>query len=257
MRETAQQQTAQQREPLPARIYQRLLQPVWDVHPSVLLVFNAPPEICLRTLVIAAKPSTKRLHLRDLFAGGRRYDLRLADNRFSMTTTTRVRWHYRRRTGGVARVSGVLHGAGGANGGTNDSAKSSSDHFLTHIRLRSRIRVLYLLDIFLIPTFMASIIVFMDWPHALIAALVLALYLLSWVGHYYNARLEANEMIFFVQKALEEYAPPETQELAAGAIDVPYSRDFAQDFAQAWQRFYDQQAAQIDPDDNTDDDAPD
>ncbi len=202
-----------------------LLRVFWYVHPAVVLVFAVSPAVCLQTLLLAAKPSTRRLHLRDLFAGGRRYDVRPRESSFTITTTHSVRWRYRVRTGGVTLMFGALDTPGAE---------------LTRVRLRVRIRLLYLLDVFLVPTFVASIIVFMDWAAWLIVLLVAALYTLSWLGHYYNARLEANELVFFVQKALEDYVPQAAPALGAQSPGVTYDRDFAQ----VWQRYYEEQVGE-------------
>lgn len=195
----------------------------WYVHPTVLLLLAAPPPACLQTLALAAKPDVRRLHLRDLFADGRRYEVRVGSDlrRFTITTTHNIRWQYRRRTSAVARLSGRIEpvGEGGA-----------------RVRLNIRIRLMYLLDTVLLPTFVASIVIYMNWHVTLIVAAVVALYTLSWLGHYYNAKFEANEMVYFVQKALEDFIPPPPPELAAASPEVTLERDFRA----AWERFYEQ-----------------
>lgn len=203
------------------RVRQRLLLLFWYVHPTVLLILTAPPAACLRTLAQAAKPDARRLHLRDLFMDGRRYDVQVGKDltRFTITTTHNIRWRYRRRTSAVAQLTGRVDLIG------EDA---------TRMRLNIRIRLIYLLDTLFIPTFVTSIVIYMNWPVWVIVSAVTAMYTLSWIGHYYNAKLEANEMVYFAQKALEEFIPPPPPELVSASPEVTLERDFRA----AWQRFY-------------------
>ncbi|MCU0496435.1 MAG: hypothetical protein MUF87_03675 [Anaerolineae bacterium] len=203
-------------------LWQRLQGWFWFVHVPVVLIVNATPAVCLQTLIEAARPSTQRLHHRNLFASGRRYEFRMIDDSesngaFRMTTTSKVSWHYRRRTSSSAVLIGKFY--------------TMTDE-MTRIQLETRIKLLYLLDVFLIPTFMTSIIVFVPWSNAVIVGLIALFYLLSWVAHRYNAAYEANEMIYFVQKVLEDLATGEMKSLETGK-DVVY-----QDFERVWEKFY-------------------
>lgn len=197
-----------------------LLNRVWFVCSPAALVIRATPGACVQTLAVAAKPSTKRLHLRNLFASGRRYQLHLRGGGFTLTTTSQVLWRYRKRTSAAAVLLADL---------------SAVDAQITRIQLRVRISLIYLLDAFLIPTFVLSILIFVPWPPPLIAALLAGLYLLSWFGHRHGAALEANEMIFFVQKALEEFVPAEILALDSTSPDVI---QINREFGAIWEEFY-------------------
>lgn len=203
-------------------VWRRLKGWFWFVHVPVVLIVNATPAACLQTLIGAARPSTQRLHHRNLFASGRRYEFQMIDapesnGAFRMTTTSKVSWHYRRRTSSSAVLIGKFYPV--------------ADE-ITRIQLETRIKLLYLLDVFLIPTFMTSIIVFVPWNTGVIVALIVLFYLLSWFAHRYNAAFEANEMIYFVQKVLEDLATGEMMTLETGK-DVIY-----QEFERAWEKFY-------------------
>lgn len=197
---------------------------VWYTGAPVVLVMRASPAVCLHTLMTAAKPSTSRLHLRNLFAHGRRYFIQPQQDGFQLTTTSKVIWRYRQRTSSSA----VL-----------DAHFSSLDDDVTRIQLRARLRPLYMLSALLIPAFMTTILVYVPWHPALILAALAALYGLSWAGHRLNAALEVSAMVWFVQKALEDLVPAEIMTLGALAADQVVHYD-TQDFEQAWEKFYEQ-----------------
>ncbi len=184
------------------------------------MVVHTTPASCLQILSIAAKPSVKRLHLRNLFAYGRRYYIQPIEDGFRVVTTNKVRWHYRRRTSASAVLTGEL---------------TPIDETTTRITMHVRIRLFYMLGAFLIPTFMASILVFVPWQRWVIIVLLGTLYLLSWFERRYNAALEANEMVYFVEIALEDFVPSEMLALGGKSPDVVYDRE---DFSRAWERFY-------------------
>lgn len=193
----------------------------WYVLTPVVLVLSASPGVCIQTMVTASKPSTQRLHLRNLFAQGRRYQIDPRTTSFRMMTTRKDAWRYRRRTSSATMLYGDFDSLG------DD---------LSQLTLTARVKVAYLGDSFLWPTFMTSLLVFMPWNPFLIAAFVAALYGLSWGGHRANARLEADDMVWFIQKALEDYAA-EVKELASEHVATVPSN---QDFAQVWERFMDE-----------------
>ncbi|HEX2618628.1 MAG TPA: hypothetical protein VHL11_00740 [Phototrophicaceae bacterium] len=199
----------------------RFLERFWFVHASVIMMVNASPVICLQTLAVAARPSSDRLHHRNLFASGRRYNLLPDENGFRLTTTSKVSWYYRRRTRSAAVMQGTLQPM-------NDSE--------TRIQLENHISLSSLIEFSLIPTFMTSVIIFVPYwhPSAIIACIVI-LYGLSWLGHRYNAALEANEMVFFVQKALEDLEPAALLAPGAENPDVVYEQ---REFEVEWEKFY-------------------
>jgi hypothetical protein len=208
-----------------------LLPRVWYLGYPVIVFVRATPVICLQTLATAARPSTQRLHLRNLFADGRRYFIRPktpAQTGFTMVTTSRVLWRYRRRTSSSAVLNGTFSSFG------DDS---------TRLHLRARVRPLYMFSSLFLPTFMTSILIFVPWPPALIAALIALLYALSWTGYRANAAIESHAMIWFVQKALEDLPPVEIGSLGSQTPGVYYD---SRDFEAAWQKFYAEHGGEAD-----------
>jgi hypothetical protein len=199
-------------------LLRRLLGWFWYVHAPVVLIVKTTPAVCLQTLATASRPSSQRLHHRNLFASGRRYEIQRRENGFRMRTTSKVSWHYRYRTKSAAVLDGCFYDMG------NDISRIQME---THISLRE------LLDFILLPTFMTSIIVFVPWNSTIITGLVIALYVLSWIGHRSNAAIEANEMVYFVQKALEDLEPAEIRSLHANSPDLIYGK-----FDDEWEKFY-------------------
>lgn len=203
-----------------ARFWQRIAARIWYVHPPIILIIKTTPARCVHSLATATRPRTQRLDLSSLYIEGRRYQLHPHRGGFALTTTSKILWRYRRRTSSAAVLKANL---------------SEIDGETTRIRLHANIKLLYLLDVFLIPAFMTSIVLFIPWPPLVIGVALGALYLLSWFGHRLNAMLEANEMIFFVQKVLEDFVPAEALSLSAGTAGVIYDR---RDFDEAWEKFY-------------------
>lgn len=197
------------------------------LHPPVALVVRAAPTLTLQTLIDAARPSTERLHLRNLFLDGRRYYIQPRADGFRITSDTRQFWgSRRRRTGVAAAVFGVL-------------STLEGDDTITSIRLITRLHAPYALSACLLPAFIGSIILSMPWETVLRMTLVVGLFVLSWFGHWLNAALQVGEMIYFVRKALEDLPPVEVAELGANMPHVVASpRD---DFRAQWQKFYDEQ----------------
>jgi hypothetical protein len=202
-----------------ARLWRRL----WAVHPPLELVVALRPADILATLKTAAKPSTERLHLRELFASGRRYQMTLDRNAdLLMQTTSKVGWHPRRRTTASATLCAHLEGL---------------EDGRTRLTLSSRMRVLVGLESLVAPAFMTSLLIYMPWDGLLLALLVAALFSLSWLGLRANAALEAQEMLFFVHKALEDQRPREPLALHESGHIV---YDYAREFQTAWDKFYDE-----------------
>ena len=187
--------------------YQRLrdwfLRRAWYVHPGAHLRLTTTPSETYKVLEIAAKPSVKRLHLRNVFTQGRRYFIMPRDGGgFRMMTTNKIPWYPSRTS-----ASAVL---------TGDFEKI--DDTTSRLTMKSRIRTFYMLQSLFMPSFMASMLIFMRWHLVLIAASIVTLYSLSWMAHRYNAALEAYEMIFFIEKALEDHIPEPPPVLNAPAM---------------------------------------
>jgi hypothetical protein len=213
-------------------IGQRLLDTFWFVHPPAALTVQAAPIECLKALAVAAKPSQQRLHLGSLFTEGRRYYLQAANDGFRLTSNSKIPWR-RGRTTTAAVLIGQFSEAG-------DGA--------THILLRARMRMLYLLDIFYIPSCITAIQVFAPWAEITITLLALALYGLSWAWHRFAAALQAAEMVYFVRKALEDLTPYQMPALVASAPEVVMP-----DFQQEWDRFFHQHKTNPDVDESPED----
>lgn len=199
-----------------------LLDRLWYVRPMTALTVKALPNDCVRALGAATKPNLDRLHLRNLFTDGRRYYVEALKDGFQMTSDAKAPWRRRARTS----VAAVLRGHFSASG--SDS---------TVIRMESRMRLLYLLDIFPLPAFITSILVFAPWPKLLIISLTIALFFLSWTGHRLTASLQAADMIYFVEKVLEEVITTDTPLLPSKSENVVTPE---QDFPEQWRKFYEE-----------------
>ncbi len=212
----------------------RLLNPLWAVPPVVDFTVQAPLPECTRRIAEAARPSLNRLHLRNLFADGRRYYLNPSPQGFHMTSNSKIPWQRRARTTQAAVLMAELIPDGEAG---------------TRIRLRSRMKLFYFLDTFIVPGFMASILVFVPIHPLLIALFIGVLFGLSWVGHRLTAALQVADMIYFIRKALEDVTPGIVGALGAGAEDVVRPGG---NFRQAWERFYNEHQNERERDDDSD-----
>lgn len=204
-------------------LWQRFLRQAWFVHPGAHLRVSLSPNQSFTILETAAKPSVNRLHLRKVFSDGRRYFLRPQEKGFIMWTTNKVFWHHRRRTFPSAVLYGVFE---------------RIDEQTYVLTMRSHIRFFYGIQALFLPLFMTSMIVFMAWSIGLMLLLIVGLFALSWLSHRLTAQLEAYEMVFFIEKALEDFIPVvpllEQQEQVIQMNGMP-------NFAEAWDEFYQQQ----------------
>lgn len=201
------------------------LRPLLQLHPPVALVVRASPAACLQTLMVAARPSQQRLHLRDLFTEGRRYYIQPRQDGFRLTSDTKLFWGSKRRR---TRMAAALYGA-----------FSGADDDVTFVRLHARMSVIYSLSALLIPAFVSSILIYTPWSSPLIAVLVTLLFALSWITHRLDAAYQANEMVYFVQKALEDLPPADAAELPAAGPDVVLTSTH-REFREQWEKFYDE-----------------
>ncbi len=199
-----------------------LLSRLWYVYPPVVMTVKATPDECLRALAAASRPSVDRLHFRNLFADGRRYYVSPRREGFWLTSNSKIPWRRRART----TIAAVLRGEFGAVGEGG-----------TRLLLRSRMRLLFLLEALLVPAFMTSILIFAPWPPLLIIGLVLTLFGLSWLSHRLTATLQAAEMVYFVQKALEDIAPLDIPALGEPAPEMVTQE---RDFREQWEKFYEE-----------------
>lgn len=199
-------------------------QALWQLHPPVALVVRASQSQCLQTLYIAAKPSADRLHLRNVFADGRRYYVQPQTDGFRLSSDNRLPWGGRRNR---SRVAAVVYGK-----------FSNPDAQMTLVRIHSRMNIPYLISSFFLPIFFTAIVISMPWPRLLVAILVVLLFVLSLVAHRFNAALQVNEMIYFVQKAFADLPVVEINALPASGADVVMQNT---DFREQWYRFYNEQ----------------
>lgn len=213
-------------------MWQKMLARVWYLHPQTTLIVALAPALAINVLATAAKPSTDRLQLRNVFAQGRRYFIQSdGTTRFRLMTTSKVAWHYQRRTQPVSVMSGLL---------------TPLDSTTSRIELHSHVKAGYLVQFLFVPVFITSLIVYMPWGIVPIIGLSTILFVLSWLSHRYNAILEAQEMIFFVEKAFEEFMARPAP-LSQGHANTLYQADFT---AQ-WERFYQQERAKETPPNDT------
>jgi hypothetical protein len=196
---------------------------VWFVYPSHALTVSLTPDECLLALERASRPDSQQLHLRNLFTEGRRYYLWPRGAGFWLTSDSRPPW---RR--GRTSIAAVLQGT------FSDSAG------LTRLTLRARMRLFYLVDTFIIPAFMLSLLVYAPWSKWLIGGLATLLLGLSWAGHRLAARMQAAEMVYFVRQVLEGAAiEPAILQQPNAATVTPEA-----EFRAEWDKFYRQQAGE-------------
>lgn len=208
------------------RVWQRVTRALLVVQPERTVMLDATPAMCLQTLDMTGRPSVSRLEHRNLFTGGRRYHLARVEQGFMLTVTSKVVWSARRRTTATA----ILHGT-----------FEKTDTSYTRIKLRSRMKLLYFAEAFVMPVFMAWIIYSLPWSRAAVTVLIAMIFSLSWLSHRYTAAVEAHDMNAFVDKALEVYAP-QSPALSAGGGDVVYESQ--RKFPRVWERFYQEHAGE-------------
>lgn len=210
------------------RLFRWFLRPllgrVWYIGNPVVLMLQATPVACLKALHTATKPKVNQLHFRNLYANGRRYYLHPYKLGFQMTTTRSVAWNYRRRTVSTTILNAKL---------------ITHDNGITQIYLQSRMNLSYLLTSLSLwmPIFVASWLIYTLWNPILIGVLITSLFGLSWTGHRLTAVLDADALVWFIQKVLEEFAPAEIPALADenAPSDVIYEHH---NFEQEWAKFY-------------------
>ncbi|MDZ4767766.1 MAG: hypothetical protein SGJ24_01440 [Chloroflexota bacterium] len=204
-----------------------LLQALVRLYPPTALAVGAPATDCLRILLDSARPTMTKLHLRDLFADGRRYYIQRAAQGFRLTSDNSPLWARRRqRTRVTAYIVGTF-------------SHLQTDTHVTLIRLHAHMYRLYFLRSLLLPTFFGALIAYLPWTLLTKAVIVGLVYSLSILVHRLNAAIQVNEMIYFVQKVFADLPPVVMRELPARNPDVVYGND---DFAAEWARFYREQS---------------
>ncbi len=196
-----------------------VLRRCWYIDAPVVMMLQASPAQVVEKLKSASKPSVRRLDLRNLYVNGRRYFLQPKQNGFRLTTTSKIPWRSRRRTSSATIMNGRFAPYG--NGGTR-------------VQMQVRVSPAFILSNLFIPAFLTSILVYVPWHPAVIAVLLLIVFGLAWSIQRLSAALEANDMVWFVQKTLEDFSPAEIKNLGA---ETPLYYD-ENAFTQAWDRFY-------------------
>lgn len=207
------------------RWYRRLTRPileaVWYIPTDVTLIVYAPPIACLQILATAAKPSTERLHLRNLFVYGRRYHfLHGSAEGFRMETTSKIPWSRRGRTNPNAILDG--------------SFKQLDDN-LTQIQVSAQLRIMNIGSAMFVPFFLTPMFLVAPWLPVFRILGLIVIYSLAWIAHRYNAAIDAHDMIYFIEKALEDFMPKSVSELGEVVPHVLNTRD---DFPAEWEKFY-------------------
>jgi hypothetical protein len=193
------------------------------LYPPAALVIGAPADECLRLLIASTRPSTRKLHLRDLFADGRRYYIQPNPDGFRLTSDNTPMWA---RRGQRSTVTAYLIGT---------FARLETDANITLVRMRARMYRLAWLRALLLPTVFAGIVLYFPWSAALETAAIVLFYATSLVAARLNAAIQVNEMMYFVHKVFADLPPVVPRELPERHADVVYGSG---DFAAEWQRFY-------------------
>ena len=199
---------------------------LWRVdRPKSLLVMGSLGE-CLDSLITATKPSQARLHHNELFTEGRRYHITKTTDGFTMQTTSKSNWRY---------TEGLFHIRQKTKLGAVLLVQCSAEQEGGYIRLHihSRMRWDYLLDVLVIPLFMASLIFMMGWGRWVSGFLAGSILVLNYGVHRFNAAYQANEMIYFIEKVLEATLLKHLPALPSSHTDMVY-----QSFSSAWEQFY-------------------
>ncbi len=210
----------------------RMLRPllkIWYVHHEVTLIAYASPAVCLGVLVTSSKPSIERLHLRNLFVHGRRYHFVSGSHEgFQMRTTSKVPWQHRGRTRSTATLTAKFN---------------ALDDDLTQINITANFLPINIIYSLVVPIFFTPLFLFAIWNHPIIRILMtVAIYGLAVIAYRYNAAVDAHDMVYFIEKSLEDFMPNSVSELGS---HVPHIHNNRTDFPDAWEKFY--QAQTDDP----------
>lgn len=195
-------------------------QRLWMVQEPVAFWVKATPEICLKTVEQAIQPSVKRLHLREAFTNGRRYDITPDSSGFRLMTSAKSLWQPRQRTN-AACVMAVR-------------VDSNPETDQTTLTLTAQLRAFSVFNALWIPTGMIYLISANPWPREVIWGVLILLFALSWASLRLTASVDAAEMTYFIQKTFEEFRHIKPVQLPA-----PENSDVIRggDFEVMWQRF--------------------
>ncbi|KXK53914.1 MAG: hypothetical protein OZ933_06900 [Chloroflexota bacterium] len=170
-----------------------------------------PAESVARTLEAAATPSAQRLHMRDAFAEGRRYAIAPSADGFRMATTSSSLFSRRRRTFASCLLNARIE----------PITESES-----RISLEPHLRAPALISALIVPTVLSLLLLPVPWPPALILLICATAYAASITSLLAGARLEAHEMLYFVDKAFEDMRKFTLAQIAPIGQDVIGAQDF-------------------------------
>ncbi len=193
---------------------------LWIVQDPIAVWVQAPPEVCLKTIEQAIQPSVKRLHLRETFMNGRRYDIFPTPRGFQLTTSAKSLWKSRQRIN-AACVMDVR-------------VDSDTETKQTTLTLTARLRSFSVFNALWMPAGMIYLISGNPWPQEVIWGIITTLFALSWAAMRFSAAVDAAEMTYFIQKTFEDFRRVQPVKLPAPA-DADVIR--GGDFEVMWQRF--------------------
>lgn len=199
----------------------RWIRQLWVIQEPVAFWVKASPEACVKAVEQAARPSVQRLHLREVFTNGRRYDLTTDRRGFTLNTSAITGWRARQRTTAACTLHVRLDSP-------TDDPDQTTLTLTPHLRLFAIVRSLWL------PILMAYIIGSNPWSPVVITAILICMFALAWAGLRLSASVDAAEMTYFIQKAFEEYR--HTQPATLPAPPDPSVIGGA-DFEAMWERF--------------------
>jgi hypothetical protein len=221
----------------------RWLHSRFQLAPPLTIVIGAPPDVCWATLAAATRPSQSRLHLRDVFAEGRRYYLAHTAEGFRITSDTRRFWSGRRsRTQVAAVVFGSLDSGSGRKAGPSQPAETARQP-ITFVRLHVQGYTLHLIRTLALPVFVCTLVLASSWPDLVRALVMTVLLVLGWAMHRFEAMMQADSIYAFVQKALEDLPHAEIRGLPTAGAHIILDPDFRS----AWERYYGDRAPGEDP----------
>lgn len=193
---------------------------LWIVQDPVAFWVRATPEICLKTVEQAIRPSVKRLHLRETFANGRRYDITRDGAGFRLSSSATSLWQPRQRISAACVM--------------NVRLDTTTDSEQTTLTLIARLRPYAIFNALWIPAMMVYLIGGNPWPRPLIIGILCTLFTLSWASMRLTAAVDAAEMTYFLQKTFEELRHIQPVQLPS-PVDDGVIR--GSDFDVMWERF--------------------
>lgn len=208
------------------RLWRLILRYTWRVHPGAYIRVMLPPSQAYQVLATAAKPSVNRLQLRNVFARGRRYFIYAEpDGNFAMTTTNKVFWNRHRRTQPTAVLTGKFN---------------KVDDSQTALTVHTRTRIFPILRALFMPAFMTSMLVYMPWFPPITITFIVMLFSLSLFAQRLESQLEAYEMVYFIEKAFEDFGHEPAPLLTGNNAELIIERDEETDFGAEWDKFYEE-----------------